>query len=119
MGKAFFSPWRVVEEGGIDPLMRGLFMSAAKRKLPHENLNKELTEHLFTVAHAVALDLAAMNIQRSRDHAIPGYNDWRKFCNLTVAENFDQLSGEISNKAVREQLKRLYGHPGKFKLPNY
>ncbi|RZF32642.1 hypothetical protein LSTR_LSTR015691 [Laodelphax striatellus] len=67
LGKAFFSPWRIVEEGGTDPLMRGLFMTAAKRKLPHENLNNQLTEQLFTVAHAVALDLAAMNIQRSRN----------------------------------------------------
>ena len=27
---AFFSPWRLVEEGGVDPLMRGMFGTAAK-----------------------------------------------------------------------------------------
>lgn len=113
LGKAFFSPWRLVNEGGTDPLMRGFFMTPAKRKLPHQNLNKELTEHLFTVAHAVSLDLAAMNIQRSRDHAIPGYNDWRSFCNLSIAETFDDLKNEISNKSVRGTLEQLYGHPGK------
>lgn len=87
-------------------------MAAAKRKLPQENLNKQLTEHLFTVAHAVALDLAAINIQRSRDHAIPGYNDWRGFCNLTVAKTFNDLKDEISSRVVREKLEKLYGHPG-------
>lgn len=112
LGKAFFSPWRLVEEGGTDPLMRGFFTTPAKRKLPHQNLNKELTERLFTVAHAVALDLAAMNIQRSRDHAIPGYNMFRGFCNLTVADTFNDLKDEISNRAVRDKLEQLYGHPG-------
>ena len=23
--KAFFAPWRIVEEGGVDPILRGLF----------------------------------------------------------------------------------------------
>ena len=27
---AFFAPWRIVEEGGIDPILRGLFASPAK-----------------------------------------------------------------------------------------
>nr|CAD7198875.1 unnamed protein product [Timema douglasi] len=110
--KAFFAPWRLIQEGGVDPLLRGLFTVPAKLKTPHENLNTELTEHLFQVAHAVALDLAAMNIQRGRDHGIPGYNDWRKYCNLSEAETFDDLRNEISSESVRNTLKELYGHPG-------
>lgn len=109
---AFFTPWRLVEEGGVDPLMRGMFATPAKLKLPEQNLNDELTEQLFYSAHAVALDLAAMNIQRSRDHAVPGYTEWRKFCNMTNVETFDDLAGEISNHHVRRKLKELYGHPG-------
>nr|CAD7262723.1 unnamed protein product [Timema shepardi] len=109
--KAFFAPWRLIQEGGVDPLLRGLFTVPAKLKTPHENLNTELTEHLFQVAHAVALDLAAMNIQRGRDHGIPGYNDWRKYCNLSEAETFDDLRNEISSESVRNTLKELYGHP--------
>lgn len=110
--KAFFAPWRLVYEGGVDPLLRGMFTVAAKLKMPTQNLNSELTEKLFLTAHAVALDLAAINIQRSRDHAIPGYNMYRKVCNLKVAETFDDLSDEISNADVRQKLKDLYGHPG-------
>ncbi|KAK0180622.1 hypothetical protein PV327_002985 [Microctonus hyperodae] len=109
---AFFSPWRLVEEGGVDPLLRGMFATAAKLKLPEENLNVELTEQLFRTAHAVALDLAAMNIQRSRDHGIPGYTQWRKFCNMSKAETFDDLAAEISSPRVRRKLHELYGHPG-------
>ncbi|KAJ8884137.1 hypothetical protein PR048_015994 [Dryococelus australis] len=109
--KAFFAPWRLVEEGGIDPLLRGLFYVPAKLKRPTQNLNSDLTEHLFEVAHAVALDLAAMNIQRGRDHGIPEYNTWRKYCNLSEAQTFDDLKNEISSQLVRDTLKELYGHP--------
>ncbi|KAK1792924.1 hypothetical protein P4O66_001649 [Electrophorus voltai] len=44
--KAFFSPFRVVNEGGIDPLLRGLFGVAGKMRVPTQLLNKELTERL-------------------------------------------------------------------------
>ncbi|KAK1124010.1 hypothetical protein K0M31_007038 [Melipona bicolor] len=109
---AFFSPWRLVEEGGVDPLMRGMFATAAKLKLPEENLNSELTEQLFYTAHAVALDLAAMNIQRGRDHALPDYLEWRRFCNMSHVETFEDLANEIRSARVRQKLRELYGHPG-------
>lgn len=107
--KAFFAPWRVVYEGGVDPLLRGLFTVPAKLKKPEQNLNSDLTERLFTTAHAVSLDLAAINIQRGRDHAIKSYTAYRKFCNLPTSETFEGLS-DISNQHVREKLKELYGH---------
>ncbi|XP_065362237.1 peroxidasin [Calliphora vicina] len=109
--KAFFAPWRLAYEGGVDALMRGFFAIPAKLKTPEQNLNTELTEKLFQTAHAVALDLAAINIQRGRDHGIPGYNVYRKFCNLTVAKTFDDLASEIISKDVRDKMKELYGHP--------
>lgn len=106
---AFFSPWRLVDEGGVDPLLRGMFSTPAKLKTPTQNLNTELTEKLFHTAHAVALDLAAINIQRGRDHAIPPYNKWREVCNMSEVNDFDDLAGEISDKSVRDKLKELYG----------
>lgn len=110
--KAFFSPWRIIEEGGIDPLLRGLFATPAKLKTPGQFLNSELTEKLFRAAHEVALDLASLNIQRGRDHGLPGYTEWRRVCNLSVPEDFDELSNDISSTEVRQRLKQLYGHPG-------
>lgn len=104
--RAFFSPFRIVNEGGIDPLLRGLFGVAGKMRVSTQLLNTELTERLFSMAHAVALDLAAMNIQRGRDHGIPPYNDYRTFCNLTSAQTFEDLRNEIKNPNVREKLQR-------------
>eukprot|EP00794_Sanderia_malayensis_P004817 gene4817-5448_t len=110
--KAFFSPYRLIYEGGVDPLLRGLFGTAAKSRLTTDQvMNSEITERLFEMAHEIALDLAALNIQRGRDHALPGYNDWRQFCNLTSAKSFEDLAGEIQNPAIREKMKELYLHP--------
>ncbi|CAH1389660.1 unnamed protein product [Nezara viridula] len=111
LGKAFFSPWRIIEEGGVDALMRGMWATPAKKKMPNQNLNNELTDHLFTSFHAVALDLASMNVQRSRDHGIPFYNEYRKLCNLSSAETFDDLKTEISDPEIRDKLQKLYGDP--------
>ncbi|KAJ6665741.1 hypothetical protein lerEdw1_002111 [Lerista edwardsae] len=107
--KAFFSPYRIIQEGGIDPLIRGLFGVPGKMRVPSELLNMELTEKLFSMAHSVSLDLAAINIQRGRDHGIPPYNDFRVFCNLTSAQEFDDLKNEIKNLEIREKLRSLYG----------
>jgi len=63
-------------------------------------------------SHQVALDLASLNLQRGRDHALPLYNDWREECGLPRVENFSALAAEISNQTVRDKLGSLYGHPG-------
>uniref|UniRef100_A0A674HZE2 Ig-like domain-containing protein n=1 Tax=Terrapene triunguis TaxID=2587831 RepID=A0A674HZE2_9SAUR len=107
--KAFFSPFKITQEGGIDPLLRGLFGVPGKMRVPSELLNMELTEKLFSMAHSVSLDLAAINIQRGRDHGIPPYNDFRVFCNLTSAQEFEDLRNEIKNLEIREKLRSLYG----------
>ncbi|XP_075427629.1 peroxidasin homolog isoform X2 [Ascaphus truei] len=109
--KTFFSPFRLLQEGGIDPILRGLFGVPGKMRVPTELLNTELTEKLFSAAHSVSLDLAAINIQRGRDHGLPPYNDYRVFCNLTSAQDFEDLKTEIKNQEIREKLRSLYGTP--------
>ena len=110
--KAFFAPFRIIEEGGIDPVIRGLIGRSAKKMLAKELLNEELTERLFKLAHEVALDLAALNIQRGRDHGLPTYNTMREYCHLPKAKIFSNFK-EIKDSSVRQTLKRMYGHPGK------
>ncbi|KAF0312813.1 Peroxidasin [Amphibalanus amphitrite] len=109
--RAFFAPWRLVQEGGIDPVLRGLFARPAKASAPDQLLNSELTEKLFALHHRVSLDLAAMNIQRGRDHGLPGYNAWRRHCALRPAANFADFAREIRSARARDELRQLYGHP--------
>uniref|UniRef100_V9GWR0 Peroxidasin n=1 Tax=Lumbricus terrestris TaxID=6398 RepID=V9GWR0_LUMTE len=114
--KAFFAPFRIIEEGGIDPLLRGLFGVAAKRPRPGEFLNSELTERLFNLANEVAQDLAAFNLQRGRDHGIQSYNEYRRHCGLRPAATFDDFRTEIRSADVRRRLQEVYGHPNNVEL---
>ena len=109
--QAFFSPWRLVEEGGMDPVLRGLIATPAKYS--NQGLADDLTERLFSVAHTVALDLAALNIQRGRDHGLPGYTAWLHWCGLTssLPVTWAQLTQWIPDTAVVDRLRSLYGHP--------
>ena len=107
---SFFSPQRYFFEGALDPILRGLFGTPAKLKLPTEIMNSELTEKLFHIVRSVSQDLAALNIQRGRDHGLPGYNEYRQRCGLTRAKSFEDLKGEIKDVRVRRSLRELYGH---------
>ncbi|XP_062584185.1 peroxidasin-like isoform X2 [Saccostrea cucullata] len=114
--KAFFSPYKILEEGGIDPLLRGLFGVASKKRMPEEVMNKELTEKLFSLANAVGQDLASLNIQRGRDHGLPFYNDYREICGMKRVTSFDDLANEMPQRNVRNKLQALYGHPDNIDL---
>uniref|UniRef100_A0A8R1Y256 Peroxidase n=1 Tax=Onchocerca volvulus TaxID=6282 RepID=A0A8R1Y256_ONCVO len=112
---AFFAPEVLLSTGSIDPYLRGLFAMPMKKPVSNELLNDELTENLFNRAHEVSLDLAAINIQRGRDHALPGYVEFRRWCNLSPVENWDDLKNIMPHEVIYK-LKNLYGHPGNIDL---
>lgn len=116
--ETFFAPHRIFDQGGIDPILRGLFGTPAKLLQKTQLMNSELTEKLFgqsTRAHRVPLDLGAMNIQRARDHGLPPYLAYRKYCNLAVPETFAGFRNEM-DKDQLARLEQVYGHPGNVDL---
>ena len=46
-------------------------------------------DRLFETKPGNGFDLNALNIQRGRDHGIPGYNKFRQFCGLRPANHFE------------------------------
>nr|XP_048295540.1 thyroid peroxidase [Myodes glareolus] len=106
----FFRPWRLIQEGGLDPIVRGLLARPAKLQVQGQLMNEELTEKLFVLSNAGTLDLASLNLQRGRDHGLPGYNEWREFCGLSRLETPAELSRAITNQTVVNKIMELYKH---------
>ncbi|XP_072445622.1 eosinophil peroxidase-like isoform X1 [Chiloscyllium punctatum] len=108
---SFFSSWRIVDQGGIDPVLRGLLANPAKRQEQDRMIVDELRQHLFELTSRLPLDLASLNLQRSRDHGLPGYNAWRRFCGLSEPRNLAELTAVLRNGNLAKNLFRLYRTP--------
>ena len=97
---AFFNPDQFRVSFGTDPIMRGLVTENARRV--DEFLTTTLTDHLLRNE----LDLASLNIQRGRDHGLPPYITWQRYCNTT----FPRLPlPDFSNFITFIDFLKLYG----------
>jgi hypothetical protein len=105
----FFNPESLHEPGMLDDLIRGV--STTSMETLDQFITNEVTNHLFEDRDTPysGLDLAALNIQRGRDHGLPGYNLYRAICNLTRADDFSGLTREIAPPVI-ERLRRTYAH---------
>nr|AZS64104.1 haem peroxidase [Lygus hesperus] len=109
--KIFFNPFPLYTAGSLDRIL----MSAVGTDVQKANrfFTTEVTQHLFeepqnmTVPKKCGLDLVSMNIQRGRDHGLPGYPKWRVYCNLTPVKEFNDLKKFMDDESV-EALQRLY-----------
>ncbi|XP_045434784.1 thyroid peroxidase, partial [Pipistrellus kuhlii] len=103
--------WPGCLAGGVDPLVRGLLARPAKLPAQDRLVSEELTERLSVLAPAGTFDLASLNLQRGRDHGLPGYNAWREFCGLRRLHTRADLGSVIANGSVADRILRLYRHP--------
>ncbi|KAM8977067.1 eosinophil peroxidase-like [Pelodytes ibericus] len=107
----FFSTWRIVHQGGIDPLVRGMLANRAKLNVQNQVVVDELRDHLFELVQRIGLDLSALNMQRGRDHGLPGYNAWRRYCGLSAPRNLPELAAVMNNRKLAQKFMNLYGTP--------
>ncbi|XP_072815050.1 myeloperoxidase-like [Vicugna pacos] len=111
LSRVFFASWRVVLEGGIDPILRGLMATPAKLNRQNQIVVDEIRERLFEQVMRIGLDLPALNMQRSRDHGLPGYNAWRRFCGLPQPSTVGELGTVLKNLNLARKLMAQYGTP--------
>lgn len=100
---AFFAPYRLASEGGIEPMLRGLASQVAQQV--DNFIIDDVRNFLFGPPGSGGFDLASLNIQRGRDHGLPSYNRVRRAFGLRPARNFGDIS---SNPQVREALASVY-----------
>jgi hypothetical protein len=94
----------------LDSLLRGLVLSPMMPMDPE--VSDEILNHLFEEQGKArsGMDLAALNIQRGRDHGLPGYNSYRPVCGLPPAAVFSDLLAQIPAAQVAK-LAATYRHP--------
>jgi peroxidase len=99
---AFFSP-SAIEETGIDPVLRGLARQVCQELDPYEV--DDIRNFLFGAPGSDGFDLVSLNIQRGRDHGLPGYNQAREVLGLEPASSFSDIT---SNVELQQQLASVY-----------
>lgn len=101
---AFFAP-EFVERIGIEPFLSRLVyrpMNAVD-----VGIVDGLREQLFGEGSVRMHDLAALNVQRGRDHGLPGFNSCRTACGLPTYDRFEQICP--GNPGLAKRLADLYG----------
>jgi hypothetical protein len=91
---AFFRPDRLTEGGGIEPLLRGAAKQVCQKIDTH--VVDELRNFLFGNPGAGGLDLAALSIQRGRDHGLPTYNDMRVILGLSAIRSYSEITSDVT-----------------------
>ncbi|XP_042875863.1 peroxidase-like [Penaeus japonicus] len=102
-------PYDLYKGGWCDQYIMGLCNQVAQAM--DDAVTQEVTNHLFQEPDKKwGMDLAAINMQRAREHGVPSYNAFRTFCGMPKINRFDDLLGWMSNKTVK-RYSDIYRHP--------
>lgn len=92
--------------GSVDRILLGLINQVSQRR--DEFITKELTNHLFQFpGFPFGMDLAAINIQRGRDHGLAPYVEWRKACGLSSIESWLDVE-RVTTPEIAHKFQAIY-----------
>ncbi|XP_060824989.1 uncharacterized protein LOC132911950 isoform X1 [Bombus pascuorum] len=108
--RMLFNPYSLYAEGGVKSSVTSATRNMIQMTSTH--VTSQLTNHLFedpiaNVTVPCGLDLVSLNIQRGRDHGLPGYAKWREYCGLGKLKTFSDLEGHLDPQALQE-ISSLY-----------
>ena len=104
LAEAFFNPQVIPANGGINPILR--YMAANSAESVDTLIVDPLRNFLFGPPGAGGLDLAALNIQRGRDHGLGSYNTVRSDFGLPRVRSFRQITSDPELAAALQSLYR-------------
>lgn len=100
----FFDPQKIINNG-IEPYIAGLADEVMQEV--DTRIVEDVRSFLFGAPTAnKMLDLAALNIQRGRDHGLPDYNQCRINLGLKAKEKFKDIT---EDKKIAKALEKVYG----------
>ncbi|XP_015916569.2 peroxidase-like [Parasteatoda tepidariorum] len=101
-------PFNLYKPGIVDTFIHGLINQKANAMDPE--VTTEVTNHLFEKpGDGFGMDLAAINVERAREHGIPGYTKYREYCGMPKIRSFWDLIGILPNKTVH-RYSQIYRH---------
>ena len=105
---SFFNSSQYNASLGTDPILRGLLTENSRRS--DEFINPVLTNALFRTPEDLGRDLAALNINRGRDHGLAPYVVWRDFCVNFYRNTFNIcVTPKFRSDLTELHLLRTYG----------
>ncbi len=103
LAQSFFNPG-FIADNGIEGILNGLAQQFQEET--DAQIVENLRSFLFTpTPTGPGLDLAALNIQRGRDHGLADYNTFRQAFGIPAATSFADIS---SDPLVQTQLSDAY-----------
>ncbi|KAF7287487.1 hypothetical protein GWI33_001451 [Rhynchophorus ferrugineus] len=112
MHKMLFDPFKLYDNGELNKALNGAMNTHVEASDAY--FSKEIKFHLFEdfsstnkQSHQCGLDLVSLNIQRGRDHGLPGYIFWRQHCGLGETRTFEDLQ-PVMGVSVLNNIKTVY-----------
>jgi hypothetical protein len=113
--KMLFNPYSLYGTTGLDDALQGAMSTPIQKFDPY--FTTELSQKLFEqdtesvlLDRPCGLDLVSLNIQRGRDHGLPSYPEWRKFCRLSPVDTWEQLRTVVDEDSYR-RMREIYREP--------
>jgi hypothetical protein len=94
---AFFAPSLLVDEGGLDPILRGLAMQ--RMQTIDMFVVDDVRNFLFGPPGSGGLDLVSLNLQRGRDHGLGSYNQTRTAIGLSPVTSIAEITTDPARQA--------------------
>lgn len=111
LDQVFWKPEQI-SKMGIDGFLAGLALTRMEQINAQtiEDVRSNLFRVLNDPSHpGMLLDLAALNIQRGRDHGLPTYNQCRVDYGLKKIQNMKELLRIVKDESRFNRLKQAYG----------
>lgn len=100
---AFFNPSELLIGGGVEPLFQGMAFQV------QQNLDckvvDDIRNFLFGAPGAGGLDLAAININRSRERGVPSYSVIRDAFGIGAVNDFTDITSDVE---MSDALQSVY-----------